>query len=180
MTPDNEQVPSTDAPAHAVSQLRRGANSTSRVEPGTGPANGRGSSVPAMRVEGVVKRFGATVALDGAGLEVPAGMVFGLLGPNGAGGGMVWFGVNSDALSWTADSQHVAFIWGNTVRLLDTRAAGSDILTDSKTVATWTGGVTGLNQWRGAIITPDGRTVLGIEQLAGMNLKCPIREHLVS
>jgi ABC-2 type transport system ATP-binding protein len=41
--------------------------------------------VPAVRVEGVVKRFGATVALDGAGLEIPAGMVFGLLGPNGAG-----------------------------------------------------------------------------------------------
>ena len=47
--------------------------------------NGLGSSVPAVRAEGVVKRFGATVALDGAGLEVPAGMVFGLLGPNGAG-----------------------------------------------------------------------------------------------
>jgi ABC-2 type transport system ATP-binding protein len=47
--------------------------------------NGRGSSVSAVRVEGVVKRFGATVALDGAGLEIPAGMVFGLLGPNGAG-----------------------------------------------------------------------------------------------
>ena len=43
------------------------------------------SSVPAVRVEGVVKRFGATVALDGAGLEVPGGIVFGLLGPNGAG-----------------------------------------------------------------------------------------------
>ncbi|HLM90141.1 MAG TPA: hypothetical protein VK284_14180 [Streptosporangiaceae bacterium] len=98
--------------------------------------------------------------------------------PNG--GGNLWMGVNTDALSWTADSQHVAFTWENTVRLLDTRAAGSDILTDSKTVATWTGGVTGLNQWRGAIITPDGRTVLGIEQLAGMNLKGPIREHLVS
>ena len=98
--------------------------------------------------------------------------------PNG--GGMVWFGVNPDAVSWTADSQHVSFIWGNTVRLLDTRAAGSDILTNSKKVATWTGGVTGLNQWRGAIITPDGRTVLGIEQLAGRNLKGPIREHLVS
>jgi ABC transporter DrrB family efflux protein len=41
--------------------------------------------VPAVRVEGVVKRFGATTALDSAGLEVPAGMVFGLLGPNGAG-----------------------------------------------------------------------------------------------
>jgi ABC transporter DrrB family efflux protein len=47
--------------------------------------NGPASSVPAVRVEGVLKRFGATVALDGAGLEVPAGMVFGLLGPNGAG-----------------------------------------------------------------------------------------------
>jgi ABC-2 type transport system ATP-binding protein len=59
-----------------------------QVEPGTDPLtgmNGPGSSVPAVRVEGVVKRFGATVALDGAGLEVPAGMVFGLLGPNGAG-----------------------------------------------------------------------------------------------
>jgi ABC transporter DrrB family efflux protein len=88
MTADNEQVTSTDASAHAATQLRRGANSTSRVEPGTGPVtgvNGGGSSVPAVRVEGVVKRFGATVALDGARLEVPAGMVFGLLGPNGAG-----------------------------------------------------------------------------------------------
>src|SRR5579864_3167827 len=47
--------------------------------------NGLASSVPAVRVEGVIKRFGATVALDGAGLEVPGGMVFGLLGPNGAG-----------------------------------------------------------------------------------------------
>src|SRR5215469_5143132 len=47
--------------------------------------NGLASSVPAVRVEGVVKRFGATVALDGAQLEVPGGMVFGLLGPNGAG-----------------------------------------------------------------------------------------------
>jgi hypothetical protein len=98
--------------------------------------------------------------------------------PNG--GGNLWFGVNTDALSWTADSQHVAFTWENTVRLLDTRAAGSDLLTDSKKVATWIGGVTGLNQWRGAIITPDGRTVLGIEDLGGLNQKGPIREHLVS
>jgi len=95
-------------------------------------------------------------------------------------GGMAWFDVNPDAVSWTADSQHVTFIWENTVRLLDTRAAGSDLLTNSKTVATWTGGVRALNQWRGAIITPDGRTVLGIEQLAGNSLRGPIREHLVS
>ena len=39
----------------------------------------------AIRAEGLVKRFGATAALDGVDLEVPAGTVCGLLGPNGAG-----------------------------------------------------------------------------------------------
>ena len=47
--------------------------------------SGAAPSEPAVRIEGVVKRFGTTVALDGAALEVPSGMVFGLLGPNGAG-----------------------------------------------------------------------------------------------
>ena len=40
---------------------------------------------PAVRVKGLVKRFGSTTALAGVDLEVPEGMVFGLLGPNGAG-----------------------------------------------------------------------------------------------
>jgi ABC transporter DrrB family efflux protein len=83
MTADNEQVIRSSEP---VSPAKAGPPSSARA--GTGPVtgvNGRGSLVPAVRVEGVVKRFGATVALDGAGLQVPAGMVFGLLGPNGAG-----------------------------------------------------------------------------------------------
>src|SRR5438874_11671761 len=42
-------------------------------------------SSPAVHVERVVKRFGATVALAGVELEVAQGTVFGLLGPNGAG-----------------------------------------------------------------------------------------------
>src|ERR671935_122414 len=42
------------------------------------------SSQPAIRAEGVAKRFGATVALAGVDLQVPEGTVFGLLGPNGA------------------------------------------------------------------------------------------------
>jgi len=45
----------------------------------------RRSQSPAVRVGGVVKRFGSTTALAGVDLEVAEGMVFGLLGPNGAG-----------------------------------------------------------------------------------------------
>jgi ABC transporter DrrB family efflux protein len=44
-----------------------------------------GSSAPAVHVEGVAKRFGATVALATVDLDVQPGTVFGLLGPNGAG-----------------------------------------------------------------------------------------------
>src|SRR5438270_9245149 len=39
----------------------------------------------AISLRGVVKRYGAIVAVDGLDLEVPAGVCFGLLGPNGAG-----------------------------------------------------------------------------------------------
>ncbi|SDJ00469.1 ABC-2 type transport system ATP-binding protein [Frankineae bacterium MT45] len=39
----------------------------------------------AVIAEGLVKRFGTTVALDGLDLSVPEGSVLGLLGPNGAG-----------------------------------------------------------------------------------------------
>src|SRR5437763_1741293 len=39
----------------------------------------------AIVVEGIVKRFGDVIALDGIDLEVPSGTVLGLLGPNGAG-----------------------------------------------------------------------------------------------
>jgi ABC-2 type transport system ATP-binding protein len=42
-------------------------------------------SETAIRVEGLVKKFGSVAALNGVGFEVEAGTVFGLLGPNGAG-----------------------------------------------------------------------------------------------
>jgi daunorubicin resistance ABC transporter ATP-binding subunit len=42
-------------------------------------------SQSAIIVEGLAKRFGDVVALDGVDFQVPAGTVFGLLGPNGAG-----------------------------------------------------------------------------------------------
>ncbi|MEU8550489.1 ABC transporter ATP-binding protein [Streptomyces roseoverticillatus] len=43
------------------------------------------SSPRAVRVAGLVKRYGDRTAVDGLSLEVTQGEVFGLLGPNGAG-----------------------------------------------------------------------------------------------
>ncbi len=40
---------------------------------------------PALRCRGLVKRYGAVVALNGLDLEVRRGECFGMLGPNGAG-----------------------------------------------------------------------------------------------
>jgi lipooligosaccharide transport system ATP-binding protein len=43
------------------------------------------AELPAIRLRGVVKRFGAITAVDGLDLDVPDGTCVGLLGPNGAG-----------------------------------------------------------------------------------------------
>ena len=43
------------------------------------------ADIPAIEAEGLTKRFGATQALAGIDLSVPAGGILGLLGPNGAG-----------------------------------------------------------------------------------------------
>jgi ABC-2 type transport system ATP-binding protein len=40
---------------------------------------------PAVRAQGLTKRYGNVVAVDGLDLELPAGQFFGLLGPNGSG-----------------------------------------------------------------------------------------------
>src|SRR3954466_2747914 len=38
-----------------------------------------------VETQGLTKRFGSRVAVDGVDLQVPAGSAFGFLGPNGAG-----------------------------------------------------------------------------------------------
>ncbi|WP_328584806.1 ABC transporter ATP-binding protein [Streptomyces sp. NBC_00370] len=42
-------------------------------------------TLPAVRARGIIKSFGAVVALDGVDLDVTQGQIHGLVGPNGAG-----------------------------------------------------------------------------------------------
>ena len=60
----------------------------------------------AIRVRGLVKRFGSREALRGIDLEVPRGVCFGLLGPNGAGKSTT-LGVLTTLLAPTAGSASV-------------------------------------------------------------------------
>ena len=43
------------------------------------------TSSPMIEAQGLTKRFGSTLALDGLDLAVPPGTILGVLGPNGAG-----------------------------------------------------------------------------------------------
>jgi hypothetical protein len=97
-------------------------------------------------------------------------------------GGLGFGGTNVDALSWTADGKHLAFVGpgrslraSSAVRLLDVTLPGSDLLANSRPVAGPPPGAQ-LNDlmWRGAIITPDGRTVVIVEELANNN-SAPIK-----
>ncbi|MBN2490463.1 MAG: ABC transporter ATP-binding protein, partial [Planctomycetes bacterium] len=80
-----EARPAVEA-ARLIERLYRGGS-----EAGTSPAWGESPPEPpagggqALELCGLRKHFGATIALDGIDLEVPAGSIFGFLGPNGAG-----------------------------------------------------------------------------------------------
>ncbi len=49
------------------------------------PKTGQSKKESAIRLKGVVKKFGTLTAVGGLDLEVIAGTCVGLLGPNGAG-----------------------------------------------------------------------------------------------
>ena len=51
---------------------------------GLGPAS-LAHAPPALRLDGLTRRFGAFTAVDDLSLQVPRGAIFGLLGPNGSG-----------------------------------------------------------------------------------------------
>lgn len=78
-----------DAPRDAEEKSPEGDSATDAGEAiavprGRGAHNGE-ASIPALRVEGVVCRFGGVTALEDVNLRVDPGEILGVIGPNGAG-----------------------------------------------------------------------------------------------
>ncbi|MFE4831388.1 ABC transporter ATP-binding protein [Streptomyces sp. NPDC056672] len=72
------------APGQRGQQGQR-ATGADEADAAGGAAGAVGTSPPAVRVEGLWKRFGGQIAVAGIDLELPAGQFIGLVGPNGAG-----------------------------------------------------------------------------------------------
>jgi ABC-2 type transport system ATP-binding protein len=65
--------------------MQRQRETTSPGRPEATAFEERGETRPVARLTGVIKRYGATTALDGLDLALRAGEIVALLGPNGAG-----------------------------------------------------------------------------------------------
>jgi ABC-type multidrug transport system ATPase subunit len=59
--------------------------SVERAGPSPSGGDPGASNSMALRTEGLTRRFGDQIAVDGVGLNVPRGAVYGFLGPNGCG-----------------------------------------------------------------------------------------------
>jgi hypothetical protein len=103
-------------------------------------------------------------------------------------GGLGYAGVSPDSLSWTADGTHIAFAGPDrlsypargTVRLLDVTLPGTDLLANSRTLAGLPAGDhMNMLWWRGVIVTPDGRTVVMVEELATNGAPIRVRDRLL-
>jgi len=94
--------------------------------------------------------------------------------------GLGYGGVNPGALSWTADGRHLAFVSGGWIRLLDLTVPGSGLTANSRRIATAPLG-DGLTEvsWRAAVVTPDGRTAVIVEELASDQAPLQVRDRLL-
>lgn len=81
-----DDVPDPDAAASALAEMLAvtGPASTADTDESVDDA-GANVQIEAVRLSGVTKTFGATVAVDAIDLRIPAGTFYGIVGPNGAG-----------------------------------------------------------------------------------------------
>lgn len=106
-------------------------------------ANGRAASggEPAIRAEGLIRRFGDNAAVDGVDISVAPGEIYGFLGPNGAGKTttvrmLVTLLAPTDGKAWVAGRDVVSDPGGVRLRIgvalqeaaLDAKQTGVEIL----------------------------------------------------
>jgi ABC-2 type transport system ATP-binding protein len=85
-SPHDPPIVAGPAAGHAPLTGPGGVMTGPEAAPGAPAARAVPAGPPAIRVEGLTRRYpGGVLALDGLAMEVPTGSVFGLLGPNGAG-----------------------------------------------------------------------------------------------
>lgn len=84
--PQDERA--SDVPAPRATKKASGAAAKKRA-PRQTPSQRAGTSAPqqpvVLRADGLVKRYGQTLAVDAVDLEIRRGSIFGVVGPNGAG-----------------------------------------------------------------------------------------------
>jgi ABC-2 type transport system ATP-binding protein len=92
LLPPHRPLLASQRPTVTLAAPSAAAPSASPAAPAVPPvdAPARGSSAApldegVLSIEGLRKRFGATVAVDDIHLQVPAGSFYGIVGPNGAG-----------------------------------------------------------------------------------------------
>lgn len=74
--------PAASTPPAAAETPRKRAPRPRKAPPAVVPVP---AAPPVLSLRGLVKTFGANVAVNGIDLDVPAGSFFGIVGPNGAG-----------------------------------------------------------------------------------------------
>jgi ABC-2 type transport system ATP-binding protein len=80
---DTQLPPPTTPPSPGPAPAAPGSDAAAIPAPAAAPAGAEG--LPAMSLDGLVKRFGEKTAVDRLSLTVPTGSFYGLVGPNGAG-----------------------------------------------------------------------------------------------
>lgn len=130
-------------------------------------------SLPAMQLNGLVKRFGEKTAVAGLDLTVPAGSFYGLVGPNGAGK-TTTLSMATGLLRPDAGTAHIhgVDVWAHPVdakKLIGNLADGVrlfDRLTGEQLV-TYTGMMFGLARDEVATRTADLLRIMDLGEAAG-------------
>lgn len=160
-----------------------------RIDPAN-PVPGARAQLTPLPIRVPANVLGLALTPDGSKLAVAEG-VFGASSLHvvtvATGAERVWDGqldtfgpgAGGDLLSWVPDGRTVAFVsLGVAVRLLDTSAAGSSLLANSRLVLSGPKGDV-FDYWRQVMLTDGGQIIIAVIELAEP-VAAPVRQELVT